>query len=353
MRILLLICMLVSVTNPSLAETLEEEAARRMPPVLYNLNMPEHLVSGENITIRWSLLGYHDTYKSRVLFYDCASNPNNCNQWIIDSGDLSPISDVQGEWSYNGVYSRLFTYEYTFTVPVVDESEDIVIRFYRANGIDYANSKPSLSLLVPGAITSRYSDTSGRRLIKTITPNWNDIRSVNLRVPYLHQLDIPVIGEAACASASSAMVLAYHGIIPPNRHAMIQAAEIIFEDTSSFEFGLHSRPGLETHLENIWGLDNVYFDDSNWPELYELIKTQIRNGKPMVLGSRTMTAGHYIVVTGYDGNSHDNAQLIVNDPYGYWIGVNNYDESKSGAGQRYDFTDITMQASDGIFVIIP
>jgi subtilisin-like proprotein convertase family protein/uncharacterized protein YvpB len=176
-----------------------------------------------------------------------------------------------------------------------------------------------------------------------------------LTVPYLDQLDIPIIGEAACASASSAMILAYHGKIGSSQLEMISAAENVFDATSNVDQGLLGRYFLEQHLEQEWNFSSVNFDNSYWNTLYEKIKNEINNERPLILGSRSMTSyGHYIVVIGYEGDNYETGKLIVNDPYGHWNGsIDDYSTSESGAGLLYDFTDITSDATDGVFVIIP
>jgi len=103
-----------------------------------------------------------------------------------------------------------------------------------------------------------------------------------------------------------------------------------------------------------WNFSSARFDDSTWEPLYETIKNEIRNGRPMILGSRSMTSrGHYIVVIGYDGNDYESGKVIVNDPYGHWYGYDNYKTSESGAGLRYDFTQIASETTDGVFLIRP
>lgn len=182
----------------------------------------------------------------------------------------------------------------------------------------------------------------------------NDSNKNPLSVPYLDQLDIPNIGEAACASASSAMILAYYGKVANTQQAMINAAETVFSATSSTSYGLLGRDKLAAHLTDVWGFSSVHFDSSYWDVLYETIKNEINNGRPMILGSRTMTSyGHYIVVIGYEGDDYETAKLIVNDPYGHWYGVDNYNSDQTGKGLKYDFKNITMKSSDGVFVIIP
>ncbi|RLC13083.1 MAG: hypothetical protein DRI57_16925 [Deltaproteobacteria bacterium] len=190
----------------------------------------------------------------------------------------------------------------------------------------------------------------------TVNYRWGSGASSDnpLDVPYLDQLDIPDIGYAACASASSAMILAYHGKIGNTQQAMTDAAKTVFSATSSLDSGLLGRDRLSDHLEQVWGFSSVSFDDSYWDVLYETIKNEIGNRHPMIMGSRSMTsAGHYIVVTGYEGDDYETGKVIVNDPYGRWNSFDNYSTSVSGAGLKYDFTDITSSYSDGVFVVIP
>ena len=161
-------------SNNAISETTKEKAERRMPPVLSSLEMPEQLISGVEYTIRWSMLGYHDNYRSIIAFFNCRTTPDDCGansgQKEFHSGRLSPVSSEDGAWTYSGVQSRLYHYEYTFT-PNVDISTDYVIRFYRINSIDDAGGKSTLSLLLPGGLPNvSYHDTSGRMLQKTIQP---------------------------------------------------------------------------------------------------------------------------------------------------------------------------------------
>jgi surface antigen len=152
----------------SFSETLGEEASRRMPPVFYKGEIPEHFVSGETVTIKWSVLGYHDSYKSNAAFFYGSGGSYNSN--FQTSGDLNYVSTEDGTWSYSGISSSVFNYEYVFTPPQVTNPTNIVIRFYRINDQDEANGNPGLSLLIPGKVSDRNYDTSGRRIVKTIYP---------------------------------------------------------------------------------------------------------------------------------------------------------------------------------------
>ena len=174
-------------------------------------------------------------------------------------------------------------------------------------------------------------------------------------VPYLDQLDIPDIGEAACASASTSMILAYYGKIGQTKQEMINAAKTVFEATSNTSSGLLGRGLLSDHLEEVWRFSSVYFNQSYWDSLYDAIKSEIDKDRPLILGSRSVTSyGHYMVVIGYEGHSYETAKVIVNDPYGRWNGTtNNYSTGVSGAALSYSFKAITSNSTDGVFVITP
>lgn len=182
--------------------------------------------------------------------------------------------------------------------------------------------------------------------------SWESGGALDLDIPYLNQNDIPGIGFAACSSASSAMVLATYG--ESRVDDMIDTAKTVFAATADTQVGLKGRWLLEQHLEGAWDMSDVFFDDSNWPQLYALIKSEIRAGRPMILGSKSMSAaGHYIVVRGFRGENYGDAKVIVNDPNGRWNSYNSWSTSIDAEGFEYDYTDITSKYSDGVFVIKP
>lgn len=162
-------------------ESLDEEAARRLPPVLQNLDIPATMAPGTPYTISWSLLGYEDDYLSRVLFFDCRAITNGtCGNVLssnfLDTGHLNADSRViagADSWSYtNGgtVSSNLFNYSYSFTPTFAG---NIVIRFFHRNLYDDAAGLSSQSLVIPGnqnPVGTSYGDKQGRKLLYTITP---------------------------------------------------------------------------------------------------------------------------------------------------------------------------------------
>lgn len=172
-------------------------------------------------------------------------------------------------------------------------------------------------------------------------------------VPYLSQHDLGSISGSACSSASTAMILAYHGLIDSSHASMVTAAEDAFDATATLALGLVGRGGLTDYLVDEWGFSSADFDASGWVDLYDLIRDEIDAGRPMILGSRSMSAGHYIVVVGYDGADYESADLIVHDPFGEWHSFDNWSTGASGEGLSYDFEAITSDSTDGVFVIVP
>jgi len=151
-----------------------EEAGRRLPPVLYSLDVPEEMTAEQTYTLTWSLLGYNEGYQSNIVFFDCTGITdgtcgNSYGSQFAESGNLSPKDSEPGDWTHNGVQSKKFHYTYELTVPTLSQNKEIVVRFYSKDLADAG--KESLSLLIPGNLSSEYYDHEGRRLLKhLVTP---------------------------------------------------------------------------------------------------------------------------------------------------------------------------------------
>lgn len=174
-------------------------------------------------------------------------------------------------------------------------------------------------------------------------------------VPWFHQLDIPEVGWAACSSASSAMVLAYHDYIDSDQQSMVAAAETIFSSTSDPESGLLGRDGLADFIVEEWGFSSVNFEYAPLPELYDLVRGEITADRPLILGTRSINSyGHYMVITGYDGNDFQDATITLNDPYGLWLEHDDWCATCSGTGVVQDFTTFAAnEDTDGVFILRP
>jgi hypothetical protein len=164
-----------------------------MPPVLTGFEVLDStstghtgdLVANQSYTLTWSLEGYHSDYTSNLVLFDCTGiNDGTCGDSYGDatrfaeSGNQEPASVAAGSWQFGGVVTQRFTYTWSFTVPLKRENgsdwptggTDIVVRFYNKSEVDQERNKGSVSLLVPGNLASEYYDTTGRRIVKRITP---------------------------------------------------------------------------------------------------------------------------------------------------------------------------------------
>ena len=188
-------------------ETIQEEAIRRIPPVLRSLAIPDKLVSGQTYTINWSVIGYENDYKTIVVFFDCTDKtPPNCGNSYSDSklavsGKLTSTLMGVGEWGYLGSSSATLNYTYTFT-PSVTTKTETVIRFYYIGGMDDANSKNTISLMAPGNLENVLPyDTSGRRLATTILP----IGALTAGAPTISPASYQTVNQDGSLSVSLSM----------------------------------------------------------------------------------------------------------------------------------------------------
>ncbi len=159
-------------------EDSRHQVERRLPPVIYSLDIPETLQADTQYTLQWSLLGYHETYFSTIALFDCSDKEEgSCGESWGDNfayaSNLSPnSSEIQGDWVFNGQAAKEMHYSYTLTPSekkaFADGDTPIVVRFYQKSPMDKNANESSLSLLVPGGLTASYYDSEGRRISKTI-----------------------------------------------------------------------------------------------------------------------------------------------------------------------------------------
>lgn len=156
------------------------ESSRRLPPVLYNVNIPETMTAGQTYALEWSVLGYHDDYTSILAMFDCTGkSAGDCgkfysqNFFSTGSVALASTSDkVPTGWHNGTSYANEFKFSAPFIPSAADftQETDIVVRFYRRNLDDKHAGNSSLSLILPGNLSSEYYDKEGRRIKKKITP---------------------------------------------------------------------------------------------------------------------------------------------------------------------------------------
>ncbi len=190
----------------------------------------------------------------------------------------------------------------------------------------------------------------------SLSVSWEVGNRLELDVPYFSQYEIPVIGPSACASTSAAMILAYQAKIRADKNSMITAAQSCFAATSGPE-GLRGKDVLIDYLQGTYSLA-IGYDESSSAQIFSAIQTEIRAGRPVILGSRAFSsAGHYIVVTGFNGNDYRTATIIANDPNGRWRGCGGgtycYDTGSYAKGVEYNFSVIMSSSPRKIFTLRP
>jgi cold shock CspA family protein len=186
------------------------------------------------------------------------------------------------------------------------------------------------------------ADVGGRRtvnFIETLTPKPTIIEkyiSSSKRV-YLNQRSLGPNGDDECGAASATMVLAMNGRIKPDYATMKSVANAIFPKTISRKL---IWPYLIVNEMRARGLNARYRDESansGW----NVIKSEINAGHPVILLSRKVSDGHFFVVVGYreEGSSR---KIIVQDPFGKWNGKrydrnSTFSDSTKGRWVSYDY----------------
>ncbi|MBF0621600.1 MAG: hypothetical protein HQL54_06700 [Magnetococcales bacterium] len=163
--------------DPLLNETIREQAARRMPPILFELGMAPMLPAGQNAYFEWDILGYHEGYRSVVAVFDCTGiTDDSCgadfNTNIATSDKLEPNEVNPGPWAFEGEQAELFNFSAMLPMPAVTENTEAVVRFYWVSKMDHMDDLHTVSLLLPGGLPDvGYYDTSGRRLMTMMGPS--------------------------------------------------------------------------------------------------------------------------------------------------------------------------------------
>ncbi len=159
-------------------ESTHEEAVRRLPPVIDDININESMNTGTTYPLTWSIVGYGDDYTAYVAFFDCSGTAEGtCGESYgsdqrFDQGlSLRPVLVEPSGWTYQGEEAKRYHYTFDFTPQVADFTSGdtpIVIRFYYKSGADGFTGDSSVSLIIPGNLSESYYDTSGRKIQKII-----------------------------------------------------------------------------------------------------------------------------------------------------------------------------------------
>lgn len=151
--------------------------------------------------------------------------------------------------------------------------------------------------------------------------------SVDLPIPhydYYDQNDNREAPGGSCNVTAIAMDLAYLGV--PQQHTQMRYPDEL--DAYCDEHGLDRHSPLDlAKVVEAYGCKDDFSYTSNW----DLIKTWIASGLPVVVHTQLTQSGHVILLRGYDETG-----VWVNDPNGVWT-PNGYDESKGGENLHYSW----------------
>jgi len=149
-----------------------------LPPVIDSLNIPENMSVSQDYNLTFCVIGYDDDYTVHMAFFNCNSvaagecgNSYGSSQRFDQALNLHPYLTAQSNWSYKGKVENKFCYSHVFTPSssvFEDGNTSIVIRFYYQTNKDKIAGDPSISVIVPGNLSQRYYDSSGRKIEKTV-----------------------------------------------------------------------------------------------------------------------------------------------------------------------------------------
>ena len=160
-------------------EDVVTEGERRLPEVIYTLDLSASYTGAEDLPIAWSVLGYNRDYVSTVAIFDCTGvAAGGCGENFADniwsSGAIEAVgTSSSSQWRYRGQNASIFEYVAAVPVTILSElpigSTEIVVRFYGKSGSDVSAQRMSTSLIIPGNLGINYYATEGRRALIFIT----------------------------------------------------------------------------------------------------------------------------------------------------------------------------------------
>ncbi len=156
-----------------------KEAERRLPAVIFALDLPASHNAGSSLDLNWSVLGYHGIYDSTVALFDCTgivdgSCGDDFSDNVWNSSALTANSSaVAADWRYQGESATQFNYSVNIPSTVFSSlpsgNTDVVVRFYSKSNEDKLAAELSTSLIIPGNLGVNYYDSEGRRIILSVS----------------------------------------------------------------------------------------------------------------------------------------------------------------------------------------
>lgn len=173
------------------------------------------------------------------------------------------------------------------------------------------------------------------------------------RRAYLNQRSL-TDGWKKCSGASMAMILAMNGFINKDYGTMAAKANAMYSKVIINDIAYIYKMRDELRRQGMKSDYHGVLKGKAW----QIIKQEIDAGRPVIVGSRKVTRGHFFVVVGYREKSNER-ELIVYDPYGRWKGCYGcYDKnstsfsSHKGQWVFYDHDQIWGDWGKGIGYLI-
>jgi len=237
------------------------------------------------------------------------------------------VQSVKFKVVYDGQWRDIGTdttapYGVNWTTPAGLRSQQI--RF----AIDVTDNAGNVTLDAGGHRTVNFIESQGN---PSVIENWVP----KSKRAYLNQRSLSPSGDSKCGSASAAMMLAMNGLIGKDYNSLRDTANAIYPKTiKDGQILLY----LITAQMRARGL-NAGEKNKSASDAWKTIKSEINAGRPVMVLSRKVTAGHFFVIVGYreEGSSR---KIIVYDPYGRWL----------GSYQRYDRNSTSADSTKGKWV---
>jgi lysozyme family protein/uncharacterized protein YvpB len=166
--------------------------------------------------------------------------------------------------------------------------------------------------------------------------------SIRLDVPYHSQLNNINNPYGSCNVTSVAMVLNYLSrkrkinIRKSGYSNWIQLEDELYMVMLDHNWNRHTPEGLASLARHYGFKKSVADRQSSIAEVEEWL---INKNSPVIIHGYFTSFGHIVVVTGF-GELNGEKGLWINDPYGIWKPLHNYDTNKSGYNVFYPYKDI-------------
>jgi uncharacterized protein YvpB len=128
---------------------------------------------------------------------------------------------------------------------------------------------------------------------------------VELNVPYFSQRDNPRLSWATCNVTSIAMVMYYYGV--RSKHGGQLEDELLQWCLDRYGQGSQTDNAVLSQLIKAYGFETSFSTTRKWSE----VKSELMNGRPVVLGGLFTHGGHIVTVIGFNEQGY-----LVNDPWG-------------------------------------